>query len=73
MDAGKLGFGPDTVIQELGWDEDVDEELRVDIERLTGNDLVDGDIGDDVDGVFLGRFAHDVAALEAVLDEAARA
>lgn len=29
-------------------------------------------LGDDVDGVFLGRFAHDVAALEAVLDEALR-
>ncbi|NRQ51383.1 DUF3052 domain-containing protein [Aeromicrobium stalagmiti] len=53
MDAGKLGFGPDTVIQELGWDDDVDEELRVEIERHTGNNLVDGDIGDDVDGVIL--------------------
>lgn len=53
MDAGKLGFDPDTVIQELGWDEDVDEELRVDIERHTGNNLVDGEIGDDVDGVIL--------------------
>ncbi|MCU1411711.1 MAG: triosephosphate isomerase [Rhodoglobus sp.] len=28
-------------------------------------------LGGDVDGVFLGRFAHDVAALAAVLDEAA--
>ena len=53
MDAGKLGFGPDTVIQELGWDEDVDEELRVEIERHTGNNLVDGDVGDVVDGVIL--------------------
>nr|WP_217361782.1 DUF3052 domain-containing protein [Aeromicrobium stalagmiti] len=48
-----MGFGPDTVIQELGWDDDVDEELRVEIERHTGNNLVDGDIGDDVDGVIL--------------------
>ena len=53
MDAGKLGFGPDTVIQELGWDEDVDEELRVEIERHTGNNLVDGDVGEVVDGVIL--------------------
>ena len=53
MDAGKLCFGPDTVIQELGWDEDVDEELRVEIERHTGNNLVDGDVGDVVDGVIL--------------------
>jgi triosephosphate isomerase len=28
-------------------------------------------LGDDVDGLFLGRFAHDPAALAAVLDEAA--
>jgi triosephosphate isomerase len=29
------------------------------------------ELGDDVDGVFLGRFAHDTAALGRVLDEAA--
>ena len=29
------------------------------------------ELGDTVDGLFLGRFAHDVAALHAVLDEAA--
>ncbi|MGA9716340.1 MAG: DUF3052 family protein, partial [Aeromicrobium sp.] len=37
MDAAKLGFEPDTVIQELGWDEDTDEDLRVAIEDSTGN------------------------------------
>ncbi|GAB2468997.1 triosephosphate isomerase [Conyzicola lurida] len=30
------------------------------------------ELGDDVDGVFLGRFAHDPAALAAVLQEATR-
>ena len=29
------------------------------------------ELGDAVDGLFLGRFAHDPASLEAVLDEAA--
>ncbi len=29
------------------------------------------ELGDTVDGLFLGRFAHDPAALAAVLDEAA--
>ncbi len=53
MTADKLGFKPDTVIQELGWDEDVDETLRSDIETRTGSALVDGDIGDVVDGVIL--------------------
>lgn len=53
MDAGKLGFTPDTVIQELGWDDDVDDTLRAAIAERTGNDLVDGDYGDVVDGVIL--------------------
>ncbi|MEO6471210.1 MAG: DUF3052 domain-containing protein [Aeromicrobium sp.] len=53
MTAAKLGFKPDTVIQELGWDEDIDEELRSDIENETGNALVDADVGDVVDGVLL--------------------
>jgi len=29
------------------------------------------DLGDDIDGLFLGRFAHDTASLRAVIDEAA--
>ena len=43
MEAGRLGFVPDTVIQELGWDEDVDADLRASIEAHTGNALVDGE------------------------------
>ncbi|EFQ83515.1 hypothetical protein HMPREF0063_11177 [Aeromicrobium marinum DSM 15272] len=53
MDAAKWGFIPDTVIQELGWDEDTDDELRDAIEKVTGSGLVGGDIGDVVDGVIL--------------------
>lgn len=71
MDAGKLGFDPDTVIQELGWDEDVDEELRVDIERHTGNNLVDGEIGDDVDGVILWWRDVDGDLTDALVDSLA--
>jgi hypothetical protein len=68
VDAGKLGFGPDTVIQELGWDEDVDEELRVEIERHTGNNLVDGDFGDDVEGVILWWRDGDGDLTDALVD-----
>lgn len=68
MDAGKLGFGPDTVIQELGWDEDVDEELRVEIERHTSNNLVDGDHGDVVDGVILWWREGDGDLVDALVD-----
>lgn len=68
MDAGKLGFGADTVIQELGWDEDVDEQLRVDIEGHTGNNLVDGEFGEDVDGVVLWWRDGDGDLTDALVD-----
>lgn len=71
MDAGKLGFGADTVIQELGWDDDVDEELRLEIERHTGNELVDGDYGEDVDGVILWWRDGDGDLTDALVDSLA--
>lgn len=49
----RLGIKPDMVVQELGWDDDVDEELRDAIEGMTGSTLVDDDHGDVVDGVLL--------------------
>ena len=51
--AARLGFRPDMVVQELGWDEDVDEALRLEIEEQLGAEMVDGGSGDVVDGVLL--------------------
>ena len=68
MDAGRLGFRPDTVIQELGWDEDVDDELRTAIETQCGNTLVDGDVGDVVDGVILWWRDGDGDLVDALVD-----
>lgn len=68
MTAATLGFKPDTVIQELGWDEDVDEELRSDIEKETGHELVGGDIGDVVDGVILWWREDDGDLVDALVD-----
>lgn len=68
MDAAKLGFAPDTVIQELGWDDDVDEALRVAIEDLTGHALVDGDYGDVADGVILWWREDDGDLVDALVD-----
>ncbi|MGA9102260.1 DUF3052 domain-containing protein [Aeromicrobium sp.] len=67
MDAGRLGFAPDTVIQELGWDEDVDEELRQAIESQCGNELV-GDVSDVVDGVILWWRDGDGDLVDALVD-----
>lgn len=68
MDATKLGFTPDSVIQELGWDEDVDEDVRLAIEALTGSEMVDGDVGDVVDGVILWWRGDDGDLTDALVD-----
>ncbi len=51
--AGRLGLKPGTVVQELGWDDDTDEELRASIEDAIDADMVDGDYGNVVDVVLL--------------------
>jgi hypothetical protein len=68
VDAAKLGFEPDTVIQELGWDEDADEQMRLAIEDTTGHALVDGDHGDVVDGVILWWRDGDGDLTDALVD-----
>jgi len=66
--ASRLGFKPDTVIQELGWDEDIDDDLREAIESHTGNALVEGDYGDVVDGVVLWWRDGDGDLVDALVD-----
>ena len=68
MEAGRLGFVPDTVIQELGWDDDVDADLRASIEARTGNPLVDGEATDVVDGVILWWRDGDGDLADALMD-----
>ena len=68
MDAGRLGFAPDTVIQELGWDDDVDDDLRQAIELQCGNKLQDGDATEVVDGVILWWRDGDGDLVDALVD-----
>lgn len=49
----KLGFRRGMVIQELGWDDDTDDDLRVAIEDAIDADMVDGSHGNVVDAVLL--------------------
>ncbi len=51
--AARLGFVAGQVVQELGYDDDVDEELRAGLETLTGNELVDEDYDDVTDGAVI--------------------
>jgi Protein of unknown function (DUF3052) len=51
--ASRLGFTTGMVVQELGWDSDTDDSLRVAIEDAIDADMVDGDYGNVVDAVLL--------------------
>lgn len=49
----KLGFAKGQVVQEFGYDADVDDDLRFDIEDVVGSDLEDEDFKDGADGVLI--------------------
>lgn len=66
--AARLGFTPGMVIQELGWDDDTDDELRAAIEELVDGDLVDGDYGDVVEAVLLWWRADDGDLVDGLVD-----
>jgi len=51
--AEKLGFEKDQVVQELGWDEDVDDAVRDQIEDVIGSGLEDEEYDGVVDAVVL--------------------
>lgn len=64
----RLGIKPGQVVQELGYDEDVDEELRDAIAGVNGVELVDEDFDDVVDVVLLWWREGDGDLVEALLD-----
>lgn len=66
--ASRLGIKPGMVIQELGWDEDTDDTLRVAIEDAIDADLVDGDYGNVVDAVILWWRDDDGDLVDALVD-----
>ena len=51
--ARSLGIEKEQVVQELGWDEDTDDDIRVDIEDTCGSELLDEDADEVVDVVLL--------------------
>lgn len=64
----RLGLKAGMVVQELGWDEDVDDEVRIAIEDAVDGDLVDGDYGDVVDAVVLWWRDGDGDLVDALVD-----
>src|SRR3954471_11377362 len=51
--ADKLGMDAGAVVQESGWDEDCDEDLRVLVRERIGSELVEEDYDDVVDVVMM--------------------
>lgn len=66
--AGRLGLRPGQVVQELGYDDDCDDDLRRSVEHLTGNKLVDEDFQDVVDAVLLWWREEDGDLVDALVD-----
>ncbi|MGZ4616670.1 MAG: DUF3052 domain-containing protein [Actinomycetes bacterium] len=66
--AVRLGFRQGQVVQELGYDDDCDDDLRQAIEGVTGSELVDEDYDDVVDAVVLWWRDDDGDLVDALVD-----
>ena len=66
--AARLGIAAGQVVQELGWDNDVDDDLRVSIEDAIDGDMVDSDYGNVVDAVLMWWREDDGDLVDALVD-----
>ncbi|MER5768276.1 DUF3052 domain-containing protein [Streptomyces sp. NPDC001985] len=66
--AARLGFEPGQVVQEIGYDDDADQDLREGIESVTGQDLVDEDYDDVADAVVVWFRDEDGDLTDALVD-----
>ncbi len=65
---GKFGFTKGMVIQELGWDDDTDDDLRIDIEDVIDAEMLDEDAIDVMDAVLLWWRDGDGDLVDALMD-----
>ncbi|MBD0688665.1 DUF3052 domain-containing protein [Streptomyces sp. CBMA123] len=66
--ASRLNFEEGQIVQELGYDEDTDQDLRDGIEEITGTELVDEDYDDVADAVLLWHRDDDGDLTDALVD-----
>jgi len=66
--ADRLGVEPGMVVQEIGWDEDVDDGVRAAIEEQIGGELVDEDADEVVDVVLMWWREDDGDLVDALMD-----
>lgn len=66
--AERLGIKPDMVVQEIGWDSDVDDDVRAAIEEHIGGELLDEDAQEVIDVVLLWWREDDGDLGDALMD-----
>lgn len=66
--AARLGLQRDSVVGEIGYDDDVDQHVRESIESVTGTELLDEDADDVLDAVLLWWRADDGDLTDALVD-----
>lgn len=66
--AQKLGITADMVVQELGWDEDTDDGIRVAVEETIGAELLDDESDEVIDVVLLWWRNEDGDLVDALMD-----
>ena len=66
--AARLGIKPGMVVQELGWDEDADEDLRDAVIEASGSEMVDEDTDEVADVVLLWWREDDGDLFDALTD-----
>jgi hypothetical protein len=66
--AERMGIAPGMVVQELGYDDDVDADVREAIEARTGEEMVDEDSDEVVDVVMLWYRADDGDLVDVLVD-----
>lgn len=64
----QFGFLPGHVVQEFGWDEDVDQTLREAIEQHTQNELADEDYDEVTDGAIIWWREEDGDLVDTLVD-----
>lgn len=66
--AARLRFANGQVVQEFGWDNDVDDDVRLAIEDIIGAELADEDYGDVADAVVIWWRANDGDLADMLVD-----
>ncbi len=66
--AQKLGISHGMAVQELGWDDDTDDDLRANVEEATGEELFDEDSDEVIDVVLLWWRDGDGDLVDALMD-----